>query len=236
MEELQEFGLTENETTIYLLLLKEGVLSPGEVAEKLGMHRGYTYDALERMQEKQVVGSLLQKGKKHYQAADPGVLVEILQMKLEGFRSIVPQLRKMHCGADEETKVTLHKGRYVYSTLLKDIIGSVEKNDTVLLTGIDEEIIEQAEPIYLKQYLNIISRKKIREKIITKEGSRRRQRKNIEYREVSKDYIGNTAHIIYAQKVAIFINGNPRHMIFIENMQVAETYRKQFALLWKHTS
>ena len=62
--QLKELGLTDNEIRIYLLLLQEGTLNPTMVSQKLGLHRGYVYDVLERMQEKLVVNSILQNNKK----------------------------------------------------------------------------------------------------------------------------------------------------------------------------
>ncbi len=49
-QELKDLGLTDNEVKIYLLLLQNGMMNPAEISQKLGLHRGYVYDALERMQ------------------------------------------------------------------------------------------------------------------------------------------------------------------------------------------
>ena len=114
------------------------------------------------------------------------------------------------------------------------MISTLRKDNEALIIGIDENIlINEIEPIYLKQYLNIIKRKNIKERIIIKKGSKKLKHKNIKYKELEKEYIGNTAQIIYQDKVAIFILGTPLHLIIIENKQVAQTYRKQFELMWK---
>ena len=57
--------------------------------------------------------------------------------------------------------------------------------------------------------------------------------KNLEYKEIDEEYIGKTAQIIYNNKVAIFILGTPYYLIIIENKEIANTYKKQFNLLWK---
>jgi len=38
---------------------------------------------------------------------------------------------------------------------------------------------------------------------------------------------------VYGNKVAIFLWGNPNHLILIESKEAANSYRKQFELLWK---
>ena len=95
-----------------------------QISQKLGLHRGYVYDALERMQEKQVVNSILKANKKQYQATSPENIVELLRLKLENFQKIVPDLKKIMEITKEDTKVELHKGRRVYRTLLKDMMAA----------------------------------------------------------------------------------------------------------------
>ncbi len=232
-KELKELGLTDNEVKIYLLLLENGMMSPSKISRCLGLHRGYVYDALERMQEKEVINTILMNNKKCYQATDPKNLLEMLKFKLESFEKIVPDLMKLKSLKEEETKVELHKGKKVYRTLLKDMIASLKSGDEAYLIGIDEEIlIAEIEPIYLKQYINAIKSKNITEKIIIKRGRKRIKKPNLQYRELDEKYIGKTAQIIYKDKVAIFILGNPYYLIVIKNSDVAETCRKQFNLLW----
>ncbi len=233
-QELKELGLTDNEVRIYLVLLKNGSLNPYQIAEKLGLHRGYVYDSLERMQEKGAVNFVLINNKKHYQAVDPGSLVELLRLKLESLERIVPDLKKLKQVEKEDTQVELHKGRFVYRNLIKDMIATMRKNETAYLIGIDEDVLsKEIEPIYLKRYLNVIKKKNIKEKIIIKKGGKRLKHANLIYRELNKEFIGKTAQIVYGNKVAVFILGTPYYLMVIENKDVAETYRKQFEALWR---
>lgn len=232
-EQLKELGLTDNEVKIYILLLKQGLMNPTELSKKLGLHRGYVYDALERMQEKEVISSILKSNKKFFQATSPETLVELLKLKLENLQKIVPDLKKISEMVKEETKVELHRGKRVYRTLLKDMVATLKRNETTCLIGIDEDIlINEVEPIYLKQYLNVIKSKNIKEKIIIKKGAKKLKHKNLQYKELDQKYIGKTSQIIYGDKVATFILGTPYYLIIIDNKEVANTYRKQFELLW----
>tara|TARA_Y100000310_G_C20699789_1_gene828635 strand:- start:3922 stop:4641 length:720 start_codon:yes stop_codon:yes gene_type:complete len=233
-EQLAELGLTENEVKIYLALLIGGVMNPSDISKKLGLHRGYVYDALERMQEKGVVSSILQDNKRQFQATSPENLVELLKLRLESFMEIVPKLSALVATQKEDTNVSLHKGKGAYRVLLKDIIATLKKNDEVLLVGVDEQVLlEEVEPIYLEQYFSTIKKKNIREKVIMKEGKKDLSIPNVKHKFLDEKYIGNTEQIIYGEKVAIFILGTPYYLIIIDNREVADTYRKQFELLWK---
>lgn len=232
-EQLKELGLTDNEVRIYLLILEHGMMNPSKISQKLGLHRGYVYDALERMQEKEVVNVILKTNKKYYQATSPQNLIELLKFRLESFEKAVPDLMKLVTLKKEETKVELHRGKRVYRVLLKDMISTLKNNDTAYLVGVDEDVLmQEVEPIYLKQYLNAMKSRKIKEKIIIKIGATKVKSPNLEYKELDSKYIGKTAQIIYNDKVAIFILGTPYYLIVIENKEVAETYKKQFNLLW----
>ncbi len=232
-EQLKELGLTDNEVRIYLVLLKNGTLNPYKLSELTGLHRGYIYDSLERMQEKEVVNTILKDNKKHYQATSPENLIELLKFKLESFKKIVPNLMQLSQLKKEDTNVELHKGKRVYRTLLKDITANIKKNEEIFLIGVDEEtLLKEVEPIYLKQYFNIIKDKNIKEKVIIKKGMKQFKIKNVSHKELDAKYIGNIEQIIYGNKIALFILGSPYYLIIIENKEVANTYRKQFSLLW----
>lgn len=231
-EQLKELGLTDNEVRIYLVLLKNGVLSPYQIAEKTGLHRGHIYDTLERMQEKGIVSSVLIKNKKHFQATDPYSLIEIQRLRLESLERIAPELKNISLMEKAETKVELHKGDKVYRTLIKDLIATLKKGETVLLFGIDEEIMNSVEPMYIKQYFNIIKRRGIKENIIIKKGGKRFKSPYLKYKELEEKHIGNSSYVVYGNKLAMFVWGIPNYLIIIENKNISETYRKQFGLLW----
>ncbi len=231
--QLKELGLTDNEAKIYLLLLKQRAMNPAEIAQKLGLHRGYVYDALERMKEKGVTNTVLVRNKTHFQATNPENLVELLRLRLEDFQKIIPDLKKLMLQEKEETRVEVHRGKYVYRTLIKDMLATMKRGEEALLIGIDEGVLmQEIDPLYLQRYLHALDKRNLRERTIIKKGGKQLAHKHITYREIDAKYIGNTAQIIYSNKVALFILGMPYHLVVIENTEVADTYRRQFELLW----
>ncbi|MCK4670518.1 MAG: hypothetical protein KAT43_04910 [Nanoarchaeota archaeon] len=232
-KQLRELGLTDNEVRLYLALLQHGLLNPYELAEKTGLHRGYIYDALERMQEKGVINSIMKGKKKYFQATSPENLAELLRMKLESFQSIVPDLNKLMLTEKEDTEIELHKGKKVWRTLMKDILTKAKKGDEILYFGINEDVLAEVEPIYIEKYFNIMHRKGWKEKAIVRKGARKLKVKNVEYKEIDPAIVGNTTQVIYRDKVAFFIAGTPYYLIIVKNNQVTDTHRKQFEHFWK---
>ena len=230
--ELKELGLTDNEIKVYLILLEHGVLNPTKLAEKTGLHRSYIYDTLERLLDKGIINTVLVDNKKNYQPVDPKALREIFELKLRQLDTILPQLSGLFQSTKEETRIELHRGKRVYRTLIKDLLANIKKNEVVYLLGVDENILETVEPIYLKQYFNIIKDKNIKEKIIIARGGKKLDEEHLEYREIDPKYLDETTVVIYQSKVFIFIWGTPYHLITIESPKVANTYRKQFEIMW----
>jgi hypothetical protein len=73
----------------------------------------------------------------------------------------------------------------------------------------------------------------ISERLIVKEGNKiLPQAKTTTYRFLPEEIIGNLAFVTYANRLAIFIWGEPNHLIFIHNKLVATSYRNQFEILW----
>lgn len=236
-EELKDFGLTENEIKIYVMLLKLGSSTPNEISQKTGFSRPYVYDVLERLLEKQIVSTILKNKKKNYTAIDPENLVELATQRLDSIKNILPDLNLIKKSSADEIKVDLHKGKYVYKILLQDILSTVNKNEEVLVYGIDDQILDTMDkytPIYLEQYFKRASKLKIFERLIVKESNKSPSKTKItNYKFIPKDKIGDTIFEVYGNKVAILLLGDPNNLIIIKNKNVADSYRKQFELLWK---
>lgn len=234
-KELKELGMTDNEVKIYLTLLKYGQLNPTSLATKTGLHRSYVYDTLERLLEKGNINTVLINNKKHFQAINPKILREQFEIKLKQLDDILPTLNSLFKIKKETTNVELHKGDRVYRTVLKNLMSTVKKGDSVYIVGIDENALEELEPIYLKQYLNIIKGKGVKEKIVISKGKKKyTEHKHLEYKELNKKYIGDTLFLMHNDKVFLFIAGIPNYLIIITNPKVADSYKNMFQLLWNN--
>lgn len=232
-EELRELGLTDNESKIYLLLIQEGAMRSTEIAHKLGFHRGYVYDTLDRMMEKEVCTKTTVDNKNYFKATAPADLLHLMSMKLAGFEAIIPDLQKLNT-PKEELDVQVFKGKKAYRMLLSDMMNHLIEGDEAYFVGIDEEmLLTEVEPHYFKQFLNVMETKKVKEKLIIRKGAKKVQFSNLQYKELPAKYVGDAMHIIYNEKVGVFLAGAVFHLILIRNARIAETYRKQFKLLWE---
>ena len=170
-DELKELGLTDNEIKIFVILLRHGDMNPYEIAKKTGFHRGYVYDALERLQEKGIINTVIKNNKKCFQSIDPKHIEEMMQSRLESISKIIPDLMRIR-QTKEDCVVELYKGEKSYKILIRDIIATAKKGDEILIYGVNDKLVMSIEPNYMKQYFAILKRKNISERVIIAEAQK----------------------------------------------------------------
>ena len=95
-KELKEFGLTDREIEVYLGLLKLGTASVQDISRKSNVYRTYAYEILNSLKEKGLVSYVIKSGKKYFEVAQPGKLINILKDKEVKIRSILPNLEEIY--------------------------------------------------------------------------------------------------------------------------------------------
>ncbi len=229
---LREFGLTENEIGIFIVLLKNGILSPTEIARETGLNRPYVYYALERLLEKGYISELLVKNKKQFKAVDLKQIASLEEHKLEILQKTLDGLENLRV-VKEDTNVEVLKGKQVIKNIFKKCLAEIKPKEEILYIGLDEEKMEQIEPIYLRKILNFFNKRNISERIIIKQGGKKLEyAKTSKSRQLDSDLIGNTAKIVYQDTIIELIYGNPVYAIVVQNKELACTARKQFEIFW----
>lgn len=80
---LKNFGLTEKEAEIYIILAKHGVLTGGEISKQTAMRRPHVYRILKNLQKKGVVESTLEAPTRFFSVPFEKILDENIRIKQE---------------------------------------------------------------------------------------------------------------------------------------------------------
>ena len=80
---LENIGLTEGESKVYLALLRMRVSTIGNIIKEARVSNSKVYNILDRLSKKGLVGTVIIKNKRHFEAKDPSRLKEFI--KLEEF-------------------------------------------------------------------------------------------------------------------------------------------------------
>lgn len=231
---LREFGLTNNEIEIFLILVKKGSLSATDVAKETGLNRPYIYYALERLLEKGYISEFREKGKKNFQALDFEQLISLEEHKIDLLKTIREEIDNFRFQNKDEVFVELLKGKYAVRNIFKKILFEIKPKEEILYIGIDEEKMERFEPIFLRKILNFMKENKITERIILKKGGKNLSyAKTTTYKFLDEELIGNSVKIIYQNNVIELIYGEPLYAVVVKNKELSETSRKQFEVFWK---
>ncbi|MFH1801893.1 MAG: helix-turn-helix domain-containing protein [archaeon] len=227
--ELREAGLTENESIIYEALLKFGPNHAGEIARRAGLHRRVVYDALGRLAEKGLVGSVMQNNRRLFQAADPSSVVELLKMKQERVLEALPEMQELFMQTREKEEVNFYKGKNGLKTVMEDQIATGKEVLIIGASPLAYDILQ----FYFKWFDKRRVANKIKVKVIFNESRKDFKIPYSEIRYLPQKYSSPLAVNVYGDKVALILwsKDNP-FAVVVKNNEMVEGYRKYFDLMW----
>ncbi len=239
LEVLEEFGLSAAEAKVYVALLETGSTLAGPVIKKTGLHRGTTYQILQRLKEKGLVSSVIKGKKQYFEPVDPSRLLDILKEREEKLQEILPALKAKLDAAKEKQDVTVYYGtkgiRSMMDKMLEELNPGGEYFDFGV-SGLFRDI--------LGAYWDLWQKKKkkygIKSYVIFNESMKDEKAGLLrdfygEARFYPKEYPSATDTIIYKDTVLLIIwTAKPPIAVYIKNKDNAESYRNQFKLMWRH--
>jgi sugar-specific transcriptional regulator TrmB len=236
MEELREFGLSDNEITLYLTLLKTGTSTANRISQITGLKRSTTYDNLALLITKGIVSRVTKEKVHYFEAANPKKIVHLLEEKKEKIQKIVPELLKIQETVGEKTGVTYFEGKKGVLTVLNDILD--EKKDLLFYGSRKMALI--ALKHYPENFIQKRAEKKIKLKAVLAgedKGDPAYSNKRIfslSDLKFIKEFNGIFTNVfIYSNRVAFMTsNENPVGVIII-NREILNQQKAIFNLLWK---
>jgi sugar-specific transcriptional regulator TrmB len=235
---LENIGLTKNEIKIYLALLELGTTTTGPLTRKSELHSSRVYESLNKLIEKGLVSFVIKANRKHYSAADPDVILDILEEEKRDIITILPELRAMHKQKPGEEKSTMYEGYKGVKSVYDNIVRTLNKGDEILVfgaRGADESFMSKT---FFIEYTKRRIARGIKMKMIFNADSRETGKyysklKNTEVKYMPKNMKTPAAVDIYANNVGTLIL-KPKPIVFlITSKEVANSYRQFFKLFWR---
>ena len=230
---LEHIGLTRNEALIYVELLRTGSTLANDLTKITNMHRTSVYGCLQRLHKKGLVSISGHNHKTYFEAVDPSKLLSLLEERQERLNNIMPELKKLK----DEKFYTQHEVQYFKGKQgLKSVFDDILQTEKDYVGWGPEKKIESLLKFYFLHYANARIKSKIHAKMIYFEDAR-----GAEYTKsplINVKYLTNifytpTAHRVYGDKVAILLLEDDPLCIVIKNRVIADSYRKQFNILWQ---
>lgn len=234
---LQEYGLSEKEAKVYIVLLSLGTSTVNNLSKKTNLIRTTTYDILKALKEKGIVSFIVKNRIQYFQAAAPAKLIQILDEKKAKINTILPELKSLHLEVSNLPSVELFEGKEGIKSIYQDIITEKKPLSAISNTHFIFNVLPFFTPNFIKSRIkNRIRIRLLNEK--TKESVKLMKNKDKqELRETRfipelKDVA--ITEYVYGEKVAV-LNTNPDDPfgILIRNKDFAKTQKILFDLLWK---
>ena len=157
---LEEYGLSRNETNVYLNCLKLGICSVYKLSEKTFLPKSTCYDTLKSLKQKGLVSSIIKNKKKHFEAADPEKLIGILEEKKSKIESIIPSLGLMKRTATEKPQIEIFSGKEGVKTIFESVLVT---NKDFLIMGNFDKFKE-----YFPFYSDLFVKRRVKQKLVCK--------------------------------------------------------------------
>ncbi|MFH0818043.1 MAG: helix-turn-helix domain-containing protein [Candidatus Micrarchaeota archaeon] len=236
---LEGLGLTKNETKTYLALLSTGPTTSGAIISTSGLYRPAVYEALDRLIAKGLVSFVMKNNRKHFEAAEPERLVDLVEEMKRKVRDAVPELKKLSSFDRKGEATTLFLGVRGIRGVLDSLLEELKEGGEYVDFGVSGRFRDVMGPYWdawqkSKQEMRVVSRCIFDESL--------RESRLIE------DYYGKARFVprrfhcpsdtmVYGEKVVIFIwNAKPPTAIVIRDAETSKGYLNLFNWMWKNAA
>jgi len=235
LKKLKLFGLSDNESKVYTILLRDGNSKIQEISKKTGILRTSLYVIIDSLIKKGIVQKEIKKKISHFKACDPQVMIEILKNNIFEINSIIPKIKEISKPIQKKD-IEMFQGKQSILSIISDIIKS--KTELWIYGGYSptEETDTNFNLFFRKSRLEA----KIKAKIIippTKDTFyKKKSYQKLTQLKENKSLINlKTITFIYGNKVAIYTRQEPIIGILLENTLLVQREKELFKNLWKNS-
>lgn len=135
----------------------------------------------------------------------------------------------------EVLEIIRHEGPGVVRFLTDDMLRHlVDKNDEVIMCGIDERKFIEYEEEEVIRYAMGTRDRPFKERILSRQGDKFFVSKPDRYRWISEEALGKIPYLVYRDRVIFMFWETPQRCLIIRNPSMADMFRTQFEFLWAH--
>jgi len=234
---LEDLGLTQAEIKIYLTLLELGSSTAGKILEKSKVQNSVMHRALNSLIEKSLINYVLEGRRKIYQATNPDNFHNFIDEKRRRFDLILPELKKKQTFARTKEKATVFKGKRGINEVYNIMINTKSKEYNTFGGGSKVTFDVMGEHwwknLHLKRIENKLCSRQVFDKTIRNFGNELNRNKLTQIKFLPPEFSQLTETIIVGDKVALVVFTENPYAFLIEDNVVADSYKKQFEVLWK---
>lgn len=241
---LEEIGLTQNETKVYMALNRLGTSSIGPIVNKANITNSKIYIILEKLIKKGLVSHILINNVKHYKTSDPRKILEFMEEKRKTIvkqekqiEKIIPALLLEQQTNSSDRVVEVLEGFNGIKTAREKTLNLMKEKNELLILGASKFSTSQYE-YYWENFHKRRIKKKIKCRYLMyaetkdKEGKKREKWKYTKVKYM-KNPTKNPIRIdIFLDYIDIAIDADKPFVISIKSKEVSDSFKKYFEDLW----
>lgn len=247
-QKLGQFGLSEEESKVYLSLIKLGSSPVMNISHESNLGRSTTYYHLESLKVKGLVSESFTGKKNIYSPTKPKILKKILEQKEA---ELFEQKEKLPNLIDRIENIMNKESQDPEARILKGKIGLLEAMDDIVAASGDiyfigsHDIVLKDEHLFSTEFFlrNFTAKRRQKGKskayIIGDESNitlRQKREEDTEFREIKiwpklKDFNGGV--VVFESKVLFFTVKDLATVYIIDNEITAELIKMMFKMIWE---
>ena len=227
-EILTSLGLSNREADAYYALLNTEEALASEIYEKTNESRTNTYDTLNSLIKKGLVGYVIKNNKKYFIATDPTKLLDWIESRKaeldkekELVEKFIPDLKKLRAPNQKPVIVEVYEGKQGVRTILNETIQSSKNTKELLIFGAISGHLRELDPIYHERYFKERVKHKIKTKYIFIKGENYPKSLHAEYKFLPSHYKSFAATAIHGDEVSFWLLTKPETIILVKNKEFA---------------
>ena len=243
---LEEIGLTQNETKVYLALNELGNSTISPIVQKAGISNSKIYIILDRLIKKGLVSHILINRVNHYKTAEPNRLLEYLETKKKKIdkeekkiREILPKLLMGQNLNDREREVEVYEGFNGLKSARERALNLMKKDNEMLILGASKFSTSQYEYYWENFHKRRISkgvncRFLMYEETRNDVGQKRGKWKLTKVKYLKEKTVNPIRIDIYLNYTDIALDAVSPFVISIKSKEISDSFRNYFETLWKN--
>jgi HTH-type transcriptional regulator, sugar sensing transcriptional regulator len=241
---LEDIGLTEGETKVYLALIHLGQSTSGPITDKSGVSRSKIYNILERLIQKGFVSYIIKEKTRHYLAEDPVKIRGYLDRREDEFASqrkeidkLIPRLELQKQLEKTRSEAQIYKGFKGVQAITDHVYSRLRKGDLFYNIGVPSYQEDIYHAYWHKDHLRRI-KAGIKCKLLFNIRTPKEVLKNRNsYKDCEARYMPirietPTWILVYKDVSVIIMQGDETMAIEIVNKQIADSFKQYFEAFW----
>ncbi len=235
---LMNLGLTDKESKVYLACTEVGTGVVSKIAQAAGINRVTTYDILNKLKQKGLVGYYTKQKIKYFTSTKPEVLLEEFEIRTNSLRSALPKFKRL-TGETNHPRIRYFEGLEGIKAIYADTLTA----KTEILNFSNSEEIRKQWKNYDQEYVEKRAQKKIFLRGLCPDDKAGElvhsedQKYHREMRLIDSDHFNFTNEInIYDDKVAIISYKDELIGMIIESSEIATSQRAIFDMCWAYST